>query len=70
MMTFGSEVEGRRGSAGPVTPIYGALPVTVLVVVENPISVFAGVPVLSHRQLRHRAVDVLLRKLPACKSRG
>ena len=43
---FGGEVEGCRGAAGGVTPVDGALPVSVLVVVQHAVLVLARVPVL------------------------
>ena len=68
-LTLGGEVEGRGGAAGAVSPVDGALPVRVLVVVEHTVGVLAGVPVLAKRQLRHRGIHVFFCELTACMSK-
>ena len=64
--TFCGEVKGCRGASRPVTPVDGALPVRILVVVQDAIRVLAGIPKLPKGQLGHCGIQILLHKFATC----
>ena len=66
MFTFGCEVKGCSSAACLVTPVNSSLPVGILVVVENPITVVAGVPVLTKGHRGDSAIDVLPHCFTSC----
>ena len=65
--TFCGEVKGCRGASRPVTPVDSALPMRILVVVQDAIRVLAGVPILPKGQLGHCGIQILLHKFATYK---
>ena len=65
--TFGGEVESGGRASCAIAPIDCALAVAVLVVIQDPVCVFARVPELPERHLRHCGINVLLGEFPACR---
>lgn len=66
--TFSGEIKSCRCASSPITPVDCALPMRVLIVVEDAVCVLTGVPILAKGKLWNCSIQVLLYKLAACKS--